>query len=976
MGRLSIDEGSKGPVMAALLPPGSPTADAGIPMATPSASERKRTRSHMLENGSAEDLNLTEMQLPEEKLPAPGDVGEDLVGQDNRPAKRPRFEVGSPQNPVLLDDDKVNEGHFLEHVNCVQNEENKVVPGYEVTVIQSDNEEGLKEAEAAVTVQKSMSRRVKKSKAKVQEAEVDAAEEALQRRVSPRLQGAERPLYFPRPRIVTAKGKQNNNNNNSDDDDDDNVKDHGSFESPGKVTVKSLETSAGGFDQPVMDMPSPDAAGTPIKPKGNGVSQSYEAVQSGIARSDESSETSDHCVLGIAAEDILTAGATAGSPAKPKGKGNIVACNRSKPNKAKCADKLSGAKAAKKSIPVAAAAAGGESEEIGESQEASAHPAEFNDAYWISLVQSFGVGDSHGASGISHDARVKDTLRIYNAYYLQFVKEEEDRCKRENSNGEKGSKKEKKEKGQKGSKNSNSRKGGNESNGMKEEKNSARRPDLKAISKMLTTNAVLYPTKRPGHIPGVNVGDHFFSRCEMIAIGFHSHWLNGIDYMGKSFEKMEEYTGYRFPLAVAIVLSGQYEDDVDNAESVVYTGQGGHDLLGNKHQIKDQVMLRGNLALKNCISQKTPVRVIRGHDSKNSYTGKVYTYDGLYQVVKYWAEKGLSGFTVFKYRLRRLEGQPVLTTDQVHFSRGQIPQSTSELRGLVCKDISNGQERIPVVATNVIDDPPVQPTGLTYLKGIKVADGVDLPPPAKGCDCKGQCIDPRKCSCARLNGMEFPYVQRDGGRLVEAKDVVYECGPNCGCGPNCINRTSQQGLKYRLEVFRTPNKGWAVRSWDSIPSGALVCEYTGILMRTDELDTTASDNSFIFEIDCLQTMKGIDGRQRRLGDVSEHKYAQMDKLDDKKDGQPEFGIDAGTSGGVARFINHSCDPNLFVQCVLSSHHDFRLARVMLAASDNIPPLQELTYDYGYALDSVVDAEGRIKQMPCYCGAVDCRKRLY
>ena len=37
-------------------------------------------------------------------------------------------------------------------------------------------------------------------------------------------------------------------------------------------------------------------------------------------------------------------------------------------------------------------------------------------------------------------------------------------------------------------------------------------------------------------------------------------------------------------------------------------------------------------------------------------------------------------------------------------------------------------------------------------------------------------------------------------RLIEAKDVVYECGPNCGCGPGCVNRTSQRGIKYRLEV--------------------------------------------------------------------------------------------------------------------------------------------------------------------------------
>lgn len=41
-----------------------------------------------------------------------------------------------------------------------------------------------------------------------------------------------------------------------------------------------------------------------------------------------------------------------------------------------------------------------------------------------------------------------------------------------------------------------------------------------------------------------------------------------------------------------------YEDDLDNSEDIIYTGQGGHDLLGNKRQIKDQKMERGNLALK------------------------------------------------------------------------------------------------------------------------------------------------------------------------------------------------------------------------------------------------------------------------------------------------------------------------------------------------------------------------------------------
>lgn len=556
--------------------------------------------------------------------------------------------------------------------------------------------------------------------------------------------------------------------------------------------------------------------------------------------------------------------------------------------------------------------------------------------------------------------KVKETIRLFNKHYLHFVQEEEKRC-----GAAKVDKKALKAK----------KKANRGSVSEADVKAKAKRPDLKAISKMMERNEVLYPEKRIGSIPGIDVGHRFYSRAEMVAVGFHSHWLNGIDYMGQSYKK-GEYEHYIFPLAVAIVLSGMYEDDLDNAEDVVYTGQGGHDLTGNKRQIRDQVLERGNLALKNCVDLGVTVRVVRGHECANSYSGKVYTYDGLYKVVHYWAEKGISGFTVFKYRLRRLEGQPTLTTSQVHFTYGRVPQCLSEIRGLVCEDISGGQEVVPIPATNLVDDPPVAPTGYQYSKSMKFARNIKLPANAAGCDCKGLCWDPKTCACARLNGSDFPYVHRDGGRLIEAKHVVFECGPKCGCDPSCVNRTSQRGLKYRLEVFRTPKKGWAVRSWDFIPAGAPVCEYIGVLTRTEELDNV-SENNYIFDIDCLQTMRGLGGRERRQLDASLPMIQNMDKIDEQRsDSVPEFCIDAASIGNVARFINHSCEPNLFIQCVLSAHQDIKLARVMLFAADSIPPLQELTYDYGYALDSVHGPDGKVKKMACYCGAEGCRKRLF
>ncbi|KAL0004718.1 hypothetical protein SO802_012279 [Lithocarpus litseifolius] len=545
------------------------------------------------------------------------------------------------------------------------------------------------------------------------------------------------------------------------------------------------------------------------------------------------------------------------------------------------------------------------------------------------------MGCNSGHARVNDSVMVKETLRVFTTFYLRFVQ--------------------------------------NGSAYDDHAKSLTKRPDLKAISEMVRSNKILY-RKKIGHLPGIKVGQQFLSRAEMVAVGLHGDWLNGIDYIGETC-KMEEYRKFTLPVAVSIVLSGQYEDDADNLE-VVYAGQGGNGLLGNKRQIKYQVMCRGNLVLKNNMDQDLPIRVIRGHKCAGSYTRKIYTYDGLYKVDHCWNERSAFGFNVFKYRLRQIEGQPKLVTNQVDFSRQLVSKGCSELNGLVCKDISGGQENIRIPATNVCDVLPVAPSGFKYIKSNRVAKNVIIPPNAPGCNCKGKCTNAEKCSCARLNGSDFPYVHHDGGRLVEPRDIVFECGPRCGCGPSCLNRTSQRGLKYQLEVYRTKDKGWAVRSRDLIPSGAPVCEYIGILRKSDELDNV-SGNDYIFDIDCWQTMNGIGGRERRLRDVSipssNHAKERNDHISETG---PEFCIDAGLYGNVARFINHSCEPNLFVQCVLSSHHDVRLARVVLFAADNILPMQELTYDYGYELDSVTGPDGKIKELPCYCGTADCRKRLY
>ena len=76
---------------------------------------------------------------------------------------------------------------------------------------------------------------------------------------------------------------------------------------------------------------------------------------------------------------------------------------------------------------------------------------------------------------------------------------------------------------------------------------------------------------------------------------------------------------------------------------------------------------------------------------------------------------------------------------------------------------------------------------------------------------------------------------------------------------SCLFTNVLDLISLIMQVFKTASKGWGVRTWDTILPGAPICEYTGVLRRTDDLD--GLQNNYCFDIDCLQTMKGLDGRE-------------------------------------------------------------------------------------------------------------------
>jgi len=144
-----------------------------------------------------------------------------------------------------------------------------------------------------------------------------------------------------------------------------------------------------------------------------------------------------------------------------------------------------------------------------------------------------------------------------------------------------------------------------------------------------------------GDIDGFPVGAFFSSREELSLARVHRPPQAGISGSGKEG-------------ADSIVLSGGYEDDHDDGDTIIYTGQGGRDQMTGK-QTSDQLLERGNLALAYSCLHGLPVRVIRGSTHRSSLAPPVgYRYDGLYRVEDYWHTKGKSGHTIWRFRLTKI----------------------------------------------------------------------------------------------------------------------------------------------------------------------------------------------------------------------------------------------------------------------------------------------------------------------------------
>ncbi|XP_004253015.1 histone-lysine N-methyltransferase family member SUVH9-like [Solanum lycopersicum] len=457
------------------------------------------------------------------------------------------------------------------------------------------------------------------------------------------------------------------------------------------------------------------------------------------------------------------------------------------------------------------------------------------------------------------------------------------------------------------------------------------RGDLKASQMMREHGLWLNRDKRTvGPIPGVLVGDLFLYRMELCVVGLHGTPQAGIDYLPANQSSNGE------PIATSIIASGGYEDDEDAGDVIIYTGQGGQDK--NSRQVVHQKLEGGNLALERSMYYGVEVRVIRGFKYVGSSSGKVYVYDGLYRITESWFDVGKSGFGVYKYKLVRIENQPDMGSAILRFAES-LRTRPLEVRpmGYISLDISRKKENVPVFLFNDIDNER-DPACYDYL--LKTV----FPPyvyqhvgNGSGCECTDGCGNGTNCFCAMKNGGQFAY--DTNGILLRGKPIIFECGPHCSCPPTCLNRVSQKGVRNRFEVFRSRETDWGVRSLDLLQAGSFICEYTGVVLTQEQAQIfTMNGDSLIYPSHFAERWAEWGDLSRIDSNYARPAYPSIPPLD--------FAMDVSRMRNLACYMSHSSSPNVLVQPVLYDHNNVSFPHLMLFAMENIPPLRELSIDYG------------------------------
>ena len=190
---------------------------------------------------------------------------------------------------------------------------------------------------------------------------------------------------------------------------------------------------------------------------------------------------------------------------------------------------------------------------------------------------------------------------------------------------------------------------------------------------------------------------------------------------------------------------------------------------------------------------------------------------------------------------------------------------------------------------------------------------------------------PEPCFCE-------PDIDTESKCCVDETCALYacqeECGTSCPGGPLCGNKRIQRKDWKRLSVFDAGLKGRGLMVQEPVRKNEFIIEYVGVAVKRQYLDGLFAR----YKHERMLYIMALDG---------------------------DIYLDARHRGGIARYINHSCEPN----CVVHRWKVRGIIRACVFALRDISTGEELSFDYQW------DRKRGRAVTKCYCGSEKCRGTL-
>lgn len=272
----------------------------------------------------------------------------------------------------------------------------------------------------------------------------------------------------------------------------------------------------------------------------------------------------------------------------------------------------------------------------------------------------------------------------------------------------------------------------------------------------------------------------------------------------------------------------------------------------------------------------------------------------------------------------------VLDKLQTHAQPLPVAEDASRDEMFLCRTVPNDRLMFSLPA-DVQEEVHSKPPLYKHIHALKYYPDKKpkrIPLSKDVCNCTTTCDD------ACLN--RLLYVECYGNqKLNDGKELSKQKATNCRLGPNCGNRQlGQRQHVKKCQPKREKGKGWGLVTLEHVPKGNLVQEYMGDVideaekerrLHTWNLEHPNDPNYYIM---CLSQGWYVDARE---------------------------------TANLARFINHSCDPN----CILLRQNVGGFMRDGIYALRSLQPGEFLSYDYHF------DTKQGDKFI-CRCGSKNCR----